>query len=159
MPELLMHTILGAGGVIANELVKALGASGLPIRLVGRKPRALGGSTTAVTTDLTQARQTIDAVAGSSVVYLLAGLKYDHHLWQEAWPKIMRNAIGACERATAKLIFFDNVYMYGRVAGPMTEETPFNPLQPQGRGSRASGDHAARRHENLPRHRLHHALG
>ena len=27
----------------------------------------------------------------------------------------------------AKLIFFDNVYMYGKVNGIMTEETAFNP--------------------------------
>jgi hypothetical protein len=39
----------------------------------------------------------------------------------------MGNAIEACKRAGAKLVFFDNVYMYGRVSGPMTEETPFNP--------------------------------
>ena len=26
----------------------------------------------------------------------------------------------------AKLVFFDNLYMYGQVNGAMTEETPFN---------------------------------
>jgi hypothetical protein len=28
-------------------------------------------------------------VAGSSIVYLLVGLKYDHKLWAEMWPRIM----------------------------------------------------------------------
>ena len=28
---------------------------------------------------------------------------------------------------SARLMFFDNVYMYGKVDGRMTEETPFNP--------------------------------
>ncbi len=37
----------------------------------------------------------------------------------------MANTIEACKRAEAKLIFFDNVYMYGKVAGPMTENTPY----------------------------------
>jgi nucleoside-diphosphate-sugar epimerase len=126
------HTILGAGGVIANELVRALGPSAQAIRLVSRTPRARGGNTSLVAADLTDASQTLEAVAGSSVVYLLAGLKYDHRLWQDAWPKIMRNVIDACARASAKLIFFDNVYMYGRVAGAMTEETPFNPCSRKG---------------------------
>jgi nucleoside-diphosphate-sugar epimerase len=44
----------------------------------------------------------------------------------------MRNAIEACKRANAKLIFFDNVYMYGKVNGPMTEETLFNPVSRKG---------------------------
>ena len=48
------------------------------------------------------------------------------------WPRIMTNTIEACKRAGAKLIFFDNVYMYGKVSGPMTEETPFNPCSKKG---------------------------
>ena len=30
---------------------------------------------------------------GSSVVYLLVGLKYDTNVWRAVWPRIMRNAI------------------------------------------------------------------
>jgi nucleoside-diphosphate-sugar epimerase len=60
------------------------------------------------------------------------GLKYDLNIWQEMWPRVMDNAIEACKRAGAKLIFFDNVYMYGKVSGPRTEETPFNPCSRKG---------------------------
>ena len=45
---------------------------------------------------------------------------------------IMTNVINACKETGAKLIFFDNVYMYGRVNGWMTEETPFNPCSKKG---------------------------
>lgn len=44
----------------------------------------------------------------------------------------MGNAIEAAKRARARLVFFDNVYMYGRVEGPMTEETPFRPCSRKG---------------------------
>jgi nucleoside-diphosphate-sugar epimerase len=44
----------------------------------------------------------------------------------------MGNTIEACKRANARLTFFDNVYMYGKVAGAMTEETPFNPCSKKG---------------------------
>jgi nucleoside-diphosphate-sugar epimerase len=44
----------------------------------------------------------------------------------------MANTIEACKRAGVGLIFFDNVYMYGRVAGAMTEDTPFNPCSRKG---------------------------
>jgi len=127
-----MITILGAGGAIGNELVKELAARNQPFRLVGRSPRPTPGATEVVTADLTDRDQTIRAVAGSSVVHLLVGLKYDRRVWREMWPRIMGNAIEACKRAGAKLVFFDNVYMYGKVTGPMTEETPFNPSSSKG---------------------------
>ena len=127
-----MITILGAGGDIGNKLVKLLAAANRPFRVVARNPRPTPGATEMVAADITDLEQTIRAVAGSSVVYLLIGLKYDHTVWQKMWPRIMNNTIEACKRSEAKLIFFDNVYMYGKVNGPMTEETPFNPCSRKG---------------------------
>ena len=71
--------------------------------------------------------------SGSDFVYLLVGLEYNREVWKKDWPLIMRNTIDACKASKAKLIFFDNVYMYGRVNGPMTESTPFNPVSEKGR--------------------------
>jgi nucleoside-diphosphate-sugar epimerase len=127
-----MITILGAGGAVGVELAKLLAAGNQPFRLVSRNPRGAPGATETVAADLTDLDQTIRAVAGSSVVHLLAGVKYDHEVWREVWPRVMSNTIEACKRAGAKLVFFDNVYMYGRVTGPMTEETVFNPCSIKG---------------------------
>jgi nucleoside-diphosphate-sugar epimerase len=44
----------------------------------------------------------------------------------------MQNAINACKEVNAKLVFFDNVYMYGRVDGKMTENTPYKPCSKKG---------------------------
>jgi nucleoside-diphosphate-sugar epimerase len=128
-----MQTILGAGGAIGGELVRELAQTRQQVRLVGRNPTLISGATEAVSADISKLDQTIRAVSGSTVVYLLVGLKYDVKVWGELWPSIMRNAIEACRRAKAKLIFFDNVYMYGKVAGRMTEETPFNPCSKKGK--------------------------
>jgi putative NADH-flavin reductase len=76
-----MITILGAGGAIGNELVKLLSARKQSFRLVGRNPRNVVGATEAISADIADQEQTIRAVAGSSVVHLLVGLKYDHKLW------------------------------------------------------------------------------
>jgi len=124
-------TILGAGGPIGNELAKILAAEKKPFRLVGRNPKPTAGAEL-VTADLADRDQTMRAVEGSSVVHLLVGLKYDTTVWREQWPRIMGNTIEACKRAQAKLIFFDNVYMYGRVRGAMTEETPYAPCSKKG---------------------------
>lgn len=127
-----MVTILGAGGAIGNELIKELALTNTRVRLVSRSPKPATGEVETVAADVSDLDQTVQAVAGSDVVHLLVGLKYDHAVWRETWPRIMRNAIEACKRANAKLMFFDNVYMYGKVAGKMTEETPFNPCSRKG---------------------------
>jgi uncharacterized protein YbjT (DUF2867 family) len=106
-----MQTILGAGGAIGTELVGELAQRRQPVRLVGRNPKLVPGATEALAADISDPDQTIRAVSGSTVVYLLVGLKYDFRVWRELWPRIMHNAIEACKRANAKLIFFDNVYM------------------------------------------------
>ncbi|MBR9982062.1 MAG: NAD-dependent epimerase/dehydratase family protein [Desulfatitalea sp.] len=127
-----MHTILGANGVIAQALSRALISSSTNIRQVSRNPRKVNPGDETVVCDLRDAKATAKAVSGSHIVYLVAGLKYAASVWQAQWPPIMRNVIDACKRHDARLVFFDNVYAYGRVQGPMTEETPFNPISKKG---------------------------
>jgi nucleoside-diphosphate-sugar epimerase len=127
----MMHTILGAGGPIGNGLANEFAARKIPFRLVGRKPKSIPGAEV-VSADLADKEATIKAVAGSSIVYLLAGLKYEIGVWRQLWPLIMDNVVEACKRANAKLVFFDNVYMYGKVSGAMTEETPYAPCSKKG---------------------------
>ena len=127
-----MQTILGANGVIAQELSKHLTTYTQQIRQVSRNPKKMNPSDELVKADLLSYEQTDKAVAGSEVVYLVAGLKYDTNVWREQWPKLMQNVIDACKKHNSKLVFFDNVYSYGLVAGVMTEETPYNPNSKKG---------------------------
>ena len=71
----------------------------------------------------------------------------------------MANVIEACKRAQAKLVFFDNVYMYGKVDGPMTEEHALRPLLEEGRGPRADRHDADGRGEGRRSDRDDRALG
>ncbi len=126
-----IHTILGAGGAIADALTQELTARQLPIRLVSRHPKPMLGLT-CLSADLTNPEQTLQAVTGSAVVYLCVGMKYDYRLWRRDWPRIIDNTIEACKRTQAKLIFFDNVYMYGQTEGVMTEDTNYDPSSRKG---------------------------
>ncbi len=126
-----MYTILGAGGAIANEFSKVLSQNNIPYTLVSRAPKPSKGVLTKAA-DLTNAAQTSEAIKGSSVVILCAGVKYDIRIWNKLWPAIMNNTINACKKYNCKLIFFDNVYMLGKVSGPMTENTPYNPVSKKG---------------------------
>jgi nucleoside-diphosphate-sugar epimerase len=129
-----MITILGGGGVISNAISAELVKENEPVRVVSRShatgAAALGQQM--VTADVSDLGQTAAAVSGSRLVFLLVGLKYDITVWRTTWPTIMRNTIEACKRAGARLVFFDNVYMYGAVDGAMTEDTPFNPSSEKG---------------------------
>lgn len=127
-----MQTILGANGVIGRELSASLGARGLHVRQVGRSPRRVNERDELVRADLRNERATRAAVAGSDVAYLVAGLRYDAAVWEAEWPRIMDSCIDACIATGARLVFFDNVYAYGAVNGPMTEDTPFNPTSRKG---------------------------
>ncbi|ODT74175.1 MAG: NAD-dependent epimerase [Pelagibacterium sp. SCN 64-44] len=129
-----MQTILGASGQIGQELALALRRGFTEdIRLVSRNPKRVNDSDQLLPADLLDAGETRRAVAGSEIVYLTAGLPMDTRLWVEQWPVIMANVIDACAAEGARLVFFDNTYMYPQTAAPQTEETPFLPYGAKGR--------------------------
>jgi nucleoside-diphosphate-sugar epimerase len=127
-----LHTILGGNGTIAVELIPILQSKGEQVRLFSRNPKPVPGAEI-ISGDVMNKDDVFRAVKGSDLVYLLVGLQYDKKIWKNSWPVIMRNTIEACKASGARLIFFDNVYMYGRVSGRMTESTPFNPISAKGK--------------------------
>ena len=128
-----MQTILGAGGTIGKYVAKALPKYTDEIRLISRNPQKVNPGDELVAADLLNADQLKEAIRGSEVVYLTVGVPYRYKQWLIQWEMIMRNVIHACKMTGAKLVFFDNVYPYGKVDGWMTEETPVNPNSRKGK--------------------------
>ncbi len=62
------------------------------------------------------------ACAGTAVVYHCAQPSYTK--WAELFPPLTRAVLDGTADAGAKLVFADNLYVYGPPEGPMTEETP-----------------------------------
>jgi len=121
-----MQTILGANGIIATELAKELyNKFTKDIRLVSRHPKKVNATDELFSADLLDAYQTEKAVEGSEIVYLTVGLPNNWKIAKEQWPVIMQNVIAACQKHKAKLVFFDNTYMYGTSKGIIDENTPF----------------------------------
>ena len=127
-----MQTILGVG-TIGKYVAKALPEYTDKIRLVSRHPQKVNDGDELVTADLLKAEELKEAIKGSEVVYLTVGVPYRYKQWLIQWEMIMRNVIHACKMNGAKLVFFDNVYPYGKVDGWMTEETPINPNSKKGK--------------------------
>lgn len=128
-----MQTILGASGTIGQLLAKELVPYTDKIRLVSRNPRKVNAGDELHHADLLEAGAADNAVKGSDIVYLVVGLEYKLKVWEEQWPAIMNATITACIKHNAKLVFFDNVYMYDRnFMTDMTESTPVNPSSKKG---------------------------
>ncbi len=115
-----IHTVLGASGATGQAVIKELQNRNLPCNAVERSKKVEGVET--LKADLLNKNEAIKAIQNSAYVYLCVGLPYQSKVWKRDWPILMENVITACEKANAKLIFFDNVYMYG----PEPLELPFN---------------------------------
>lgn len=128
-----MQTILGANGTIGKLLAKELMTYTDKIRLVNRNPQKINESDELYPADLSSPGAVDGAVEGSDIVYLVVGFEYKLRVWEEKWPVLMRETIDACIKHNAKLVFFDNVYMYDKdFMSHMTEATPLNPPSRKG---------------------------
>ncbi|WP_455381291.1 NAD-dependent epimerase/dehydratase family protein [Salinispira pacifica] len=125
------HVILGAGGAVSQSLVPELVRNRQEVLLVSRSGTEMSGTRSA-RADLTDRAGLEAVIPEGSAVYLLAGLPYDVRVWKETWPRIMDNVIEVCRQKRSLFIFFDNVYSYGLVEGPMTEDTPYKPSSRKG---------------------------
>ncbi len=83
--------------------------------------------------DLNDLSQIDKAIVGSEVVYVVIGFEYKLSVWQKVWPAFLKTVINACKTHNAKLVFFDNVYMYSKSAIPhMTESSPIQACSKKG---------------------------
>ena len=128
-----MQTILGANGTIGSVLAKELTTYTDKIRLVSRNPRKVNESDELFPADLSYPAIVDEAVEGSDVVYIVVGFDYNLKVWEEKWPNLIRATIDACIKHNARLVFFDNVYMYDiNAISHMTEESMINPSSRKG---------------------------
>lgn len=136
-----MQTILGGNGTIGSVLAKELTKYTNSIRLVSRHPKKVNATDELFPADLSDPEQVEKAIAGSEVVYLLVGFEYTLKVWLDKWPKLMWASIDACIKHHAKLVFFDNVYLYDIGAiSHMTEDSPINPPSKKGMVRRQIAD-------------------
>jgi nucleoside-diphosphate-sugar epimerase len=128
-----MQTILGANGTIGTVLARELKYYTDKVRLVSRSPVKINETDELFPADVTIPGMVDRAVAGSDVVYLVVGFEYKLSVWEDKWPKLMKDTIAACKKHNARLVFFDNVYMYDIKSIPhMTEDSPLNPPSKKG---------------------------
>ena len=118
-----LQVVLGAGGGTGRAILDELVRQGRPARAVGRHETAvLPAGVEQVRADLYDPASAARAVAGASVVYHAAQPPYDQ--WAGNFERLNASVGDAAAAAGARLVFADNLYMYGPGASPMREDTP-----------------------------------
>jgi nucleoside-diphosphate-sugar epimerase len=127
-----IHVVLGASGGTGNAVARALDEHGRRVRAVNRTGDAdVPAGIERVAADVTKPEEARRAVEGASVVYHCVQPEYTR--WPQDFPSMNRAVIEATAAVGAKLVFADNLYMYGPIDGPMTEETPARATGKKGR--------------------------
>src|SRR5262249_34254126 len=76
--------------------------------------------------DVLDADAVRSTVSGAGHVVVTIGFPYDGQIWKTAWPRAMTNLVDACAAHKARMVFADNLYMYGPQSLPLTEDMPLS---------------------------------
>ena len=116
------HVVLGASGGTGSAVVRELAARKLPVRAVTRGDIVdLPDDVEHVPADVGTIEGARRACHGAAVVYHC--VQPDYTKWAELFPPLTQAVIEGATVSGAKLVFADNLYLYGPPDGPMTEET------------------------------------
>ncbi len=133
-----LHVVVGLGPVgmaVVDELI----ARGMRVRAVARRrPSDLPAAVEWIEADITDPVDASRALAGATVVYHAASAPYDR--WPELLPPLMHGLIAGAAATGARVVYADNLYAYGPVDGPLTEDLPSLAAGPNGRVRAALAD-------------------
>jgi nucleoside-diphosphate-sugar epimerase len=136
-----MQTILGANGIIGEELARELRKNYTDkVKLVGRNPEKTHANDILCKADLLDPEQVNLALQDTKIAYLTVGLAYDSTVWLRDWVIVMQNVITACKNNGCKLVYFDNTYAYPQNISVQTEETPLSSKGKKGIGKRLAAN-------------------
>lgn len=136
-----MHTILGANGIIGEELAKELRENYTgSIKLVGRNPEKVHPEDILCKADLFNVDDVHKALENTEIAYMTVGLPYTSEVWLRDWVRIMENIIAGCKKQNCKLVYFDNTYMYPQDVAVQKEDTPMNTTGKKGIGKKLAAE-------------------
>ena len=116
-------SVLGAGGGAGQQITAELAARGHEVTAVtrgGTTPASVG--VTPASADLYDLSATQRACERAEVVVLAASPPY--HAWAGNFERMLDTVLDAVAAAGARLVFVDNLYMYGPADGPISESSP-----------------------------------
>ena len=124
------HVVVGANGATGTVVCTELLTKGHTVRAVSRSGRGAPAGVQAIAADATDAARMIEVCAGADAVYHCALPPIES--WLPTYVDIATSLITAAGKAGARLVYADDTWMYGKVDGPMKEDTPIRPVTYKG---------------------------
>lgn len=121
------HVVVGSGQVGTHLATKLL-AQGHEVTVVTRSGSGPAGATR-VAADVADRRRLTEVTAGADVLYNCVNPQY--HRWLTDWPPMAESFLATAEATGAVLVILGNLYPYGPVTGPMTEDLPLASTSPK----------------------------
>ena len=123
------HVILGAGPV-ARAVAASLAARGIDAAVVSRSGTEVPGAT-AVKCDALDTAALARVVSGAGAVYQASQPEY--HRWVKEFPPLQTSVVSALRGSSTVLVAVENLYGYGPVSGPLTEDLPLSATTRKGK--------------------------
>ncbi|MEU0567574.1 NAD-dependent epimerase/dehydratase family protein [Nonomuraea sp. NPDC005983] len=123
------HVVVGSGQVGAH-LARKLLERGHEVTVVTRSGSGPAGARK-VAADVADRAKLTEVTRGADVLYNCVNPKY--HRWLTDWPPMAESFLAAAEATGAVLVILGNLYPYGPVTGPMTEDLPLASDTPKAR--------------------------
>ncbi len=115
------HIVIGSG-VIGSATAHLLAEQGHEVRVISRSGGTARPGIEHVALDVADATALRAATAGAAAIYNCVNPPY--HRWLTDWPSMAASMLDAAEAADAVYVLMGNLYGYGPVDRPMTEEMP-----------------------------------
>lgn len=92
-----------------------------------------GGEVAHVRTDAADSAQLFAAAAGSDVIFACAHAPYDSRQWAQVLPRLEATIMDVAKELDIPVIFPEGVYAFAGLRSPITESSPFAPVEEKGR--------------------------
>lgn len=126
-----LHVVVGAGPVGSTTATR-LAEAGHRVRVVTRSGSGpVHPGIERVAADAADAPAVRRLTEGATAVYNCVNPSYT--TWTTAWPPVSASLLAAAEASGAVLAAVSNLYVYGPVDRPMTEQTPMAPRDSKGK--------------------------
>ncbi|QGV77881.1 NAD-dependent epimerase/dehydratase family protein [Streptomyces ficellus] len=139
-----LHVVIGFGpaGAATARLLAGQGHTVRVITASGRRPEP---GIEHVALDATDTTRLTETVRGADAIHHCAAPPY--HRWAGELPPLAASVCAAAESTGAVLVLLGNLYGYGPVDRPMTEDLPLAATGPKGRVRAAVWERARSLHE------------